>query len=255
MIWISTFALAWLAVAALMILLWLINLFKYDPDRIDLFWGIGPLIAGIIFLCHEDITPPRLYVLSLLGFWAGRLSAYLWLVAPLRLRPERLKQSLAQKRYRHIRLFGIYQLQGLRMTLVAIPCLWMGRQTMEMGGGQFALGTFILFMIILQSIADTQLYEHLSRKTETLYQSNVWYHSRHPNYFFEGMVWLGFAMMACTISGGWLSLLSPFVYVLCALFVWIPCIERNLVIHFPDAYPQYQQHTGKFWFRFRKIAP
>lgn len=252
MIWISIFLLAWGGVAALMLLLWIINYFKPDPDRIDLFWGIGVLLAGVIFLCHDDITPPRLYVLSLLGFWAGRLSAYLWLIAPIRIRPEKLAFALKDKSPKGFKVLWHYQLQGLLMVSAALPCLLMGRLVIEMGLIQFAFGTVILFMIILQSVADTQLYEHLSHKTDELYHSNLWHTCRHPNYFFEGLMWLGFALMACTLSFGWVSLLSPIIYFLAAKLFWLPFMEHQLTEHFDQTYQVYQKQSFALFFRIPK---
>lgn len=250
MIWITLFFSAVGVNSLLMLLLWFMHLVKNDPDRIDLFWGIGSLIAGLIFLCHDEITPPRLYVASLLGFWAGRLSAYLWLIGPLRHRPGRLTRLLENKKYKNTVLFFIYQFQGFAMTLIALPCLFMGRNEMAMSLVQFAFGTFILFMIILQSIADTELYEHLSAKREAIYELNLWRFCRHPNYFFEGAVLLGFTMMASTTFMGWMAILAPISYYLLARFYWLPLSEGRLVKEYQEAYSAYQADTYAFFFKF-----
>lgn len=252
MIWIGIFVLAWLIIMGLMSFLWVINFFRSEPNRIDLFWGIGPLIAGAIFLCHEEISPPRLYVLSLLGFWGGRLSAYAWLIHPIKPLNDKLHRVLQQKRFKNIYLFCHYQVQGFWMVILALPFLFIGRYEVEMGGLQFALGTFVLSMIISESIADTQIYAFLSEKKPGIYQEGLWQYARHPNYWFEGLMWLGFGFMACQVTYGWIGLISPVVYYFVATEKWLPLMERGLLERDSAEYESYQKSVPAFWFGFKK---
>src|SRR5947207_2460751 len=43
----------------------------------------------------------------------------------------------------------------------------------------------------------------------TSYRGGLWSYSRHPNYFFEWLIWVGYAVFALGSPWGWLALICP----------------------------------------------
>jgi steroid 5-alpha reductase family enzyme len=102
--------------------------------------------------------------------------------------------------------------------------------------------------------ADAQLSAFKSRpgnKGRTC-QAGLWRFSRHPNYFFEWVVWMSFALFALASPHGWLGFLSPALILYFLLRVTgIPATEEQALRSRGEEYRRYRQTTSAFipWFR------
>jgi steroid 5-alpha reductase family enzyme len=79
----------------------------------------------------------------------------------------------------------------------------------------------------------------------------LWKYSRHPNYFFEWVVWIGYAVFALGAPLGWIGLASPLLILFFLLCVTgIPPAEARALATRGDAYRDYQRRTSAFipWF-------
>ena len=110
-----------------------------------------------------------------------------------------------------------------------------------------------LVSILCEAIADLQLSafkKNPENKGKTC-REGLWKYSRHPNYFFEWMMWIGYAVFALGSPWGWLGLLSP-ALVLYFLFgsTGIPATEAQALRTRGNAYREYQRATSSFvpWF-------
>ena len=80
----------------------------------------------------------------------------------------------------------------------------------------------------------------------------LWRYSRHPNYFFESLVWWGFFIAALDSPYGWLTVICPLLMLHILLNVTgIPLTEKHSLETRGEAYRQYQRTTSRFipWFR------
>jgi steroid 5-alpha reductase family enzyme len=82
-------------------------------------------------------------------------------------------------------------------------------------------------------------------------RAGLWNLSRHPNYFFEWLIWMAFALFALASPYGYLGLLSP-ALILFFLFkvTGIPATEAQALRSRGDDYRRYQETTSAFvpWF-------
>jgi steroid 5-alpha reductase family enzyme len=65
--------------------------------------------------------------------------------------------------------------------------------------------------MVAEAIADVQLSafkKNPANKGQTC-QAGLWKYSRHPNYFFDWLVWMAFAVFAITSPWGFVGLISP----------------------------------------------
>ncbi len=114
----------------------------------------------------------------------------------------------------------------------------------------------------LENVADFQLaaFKDRTRKesTPSVMDSGLWRFSRHPNYFFELMIWVSYSLFAV-----------EFVSLSVSLSVWwqllgvlgVPCVAYIFLVHFTGiwmaeqasqrhrgaAYRKYMQRTSPFW--------
>ena len=80
----------------------------------------------------------------------------------------------------------------------------------------------------------------------------LWGYSRHPNYFFEWLVWVAFAIIAIAPVGhypwGWFGLAAPvLMYVLLVHVSGIPPLEAHMLRSRGDAFRLYQARVNAFW--------
>ena len=81
--------------------------------------------------------------------------------------------------------------------------------------------------------------------------TGLWRYSRHPNYFFESLVWLSFCVAALSEPYGWLTVICPVLMLYFLLRVTgIPLTEKHSLESRGDAYREYQRTTSRFvpWF-------
>ena len=79
----------------------------------------------------------------------------------------------------------------------------------------------------------------------------LWRYSRHPNYFFQSLIWVAYTLIAVAAPWGWIGFLSPVLILYLVLFVTgIPPSEEQALKSRGDDYRRYQAETSPFipWF-------
>ena len=243
-------------VAAVFFILWLVQLRTRDASAVDTAWSAALGALAVFYAAVSDGAPARRLVLAVtVAIWALRLARHIH---------ERHRPGVEDGRYRAIRerrgdkaqtfFFFFYQFQGALALVLSVPFLLVaynpapGLDALEVTG-------FVLALIGVagETVADRQLEAHRrgAAGSGTTCRSGLWRYSRHPNYFFEWLVWCGFAAAALPAPGGALGLLSPALML--ALILWVtgipPNEERNLERR-GDDYRAYQATTSAFvpWF-------
>jgi steroid 5-alpha reductase family enzyme len=117
------------------------------------------------------------------------------------------------------------------------------------------LAAFVLWAAALwgEALADRQLEGFKSRPSSRgrTCREGLWRYSRHPNYFFEWLIWVAYALFALASPWGAASLTSP-ALMLYLLFkvTGIPATEAQAIRSKGDDYRRYQASTSVFvpWF-------
>ena len=103
-------------------------------------------------------------------------------------------------------------------------------------------------------MADWQLARHKSspdRKPGEICNSGLWRYSRHPNYFFEWLVWMSYLFLGWGAPlGPWLLLVPVILLAFLLKFTGIPHVEARKLENANEEYVQYRQSTSSFfpWF-------
>jgi len=120
---------------------------------------------------------------------------------------------------------------------------------------------FLLWVIAIcgESLADRQLdaFKANPANRGKVCESGLWYYSRHPNYFFEWLIWVAFFLFALPAPWGWATIVAPALMLFFLLRVTgIPYTEQQSLRSRGAAYRQYQRSTSAFvpWFKTRNVA-
>ncbi len=117
------------------------------------------------------------------------------------------------------------------------------------------IGGVVLWLLALtgESLADAQLAAFKRDPTSKgrVCDVGLWHYSRHPNYFFEWLIWVAYFLFALGSPYGWVAVIGPasMLYLLLRV-TGIPLTEQQSLRSKGDAYRRYQQTTSAFipWF-------
>lgn len=243
-------ALIWMMVG------YLCYLFQKNPAIVDLFWTIAVALLGIFYYFQGDLHSIRsIIVLGFSLLWAFRLSSLL-IVKFKRDRIDGRYERLnhAWKKKRQLKYLFFFILQAVAAFILSLP-LYFSTQAEKKWTG-IDTGAFIIVVLawIGELVADYQLQAFINTKGkhEKVCNRGLWYYSRHPNYFFEWIFWIGQFLFALNAPMGWVSILSPLLLLITLLyFSGIPPAEEQAIKTKGEAYKHYQKTTSAFvpWFK------
>jgi len=244
---------------ALMCALWLWFLRIQNAAVVDVGWGNGfAIMAVVAFFLSDGWLDRRLLVVVLVLIWGERLTIHLLVDRVLGGRPEdgRYQAMRAQwKTHLNAKFFVFFQFQTLLVVLLSIPFSLAMLNPSEGFSIPDITGT-ILWLIGVggESVADAQLraFKAAPENAGKTCRDGLWGYSRHPNYFFEWVIWVGYGVIALGAPYGWLGLISPLamLYILTRV-TGIPLTEEQALRSRGDDYREYQRTTSAFipWFR------
>lgn len=108
-----------------------------------------------------------------------------------------------------------------------------------------------------EALADAQLavFKRDPANAGRVCDTGLWRFSRHPNYFFEWLTWVAYALFALGSPRGWIAIAGPAGILWLLLRVTgIPMTEEQSLRRRGDAYRRYQATTSAFvpWFPKRR---
>ncbi len=216
---------------------------------LDVTWTlcIG-LLAVIDGVYGSGSVGRRMIFSALAAAWSLRLGLFV-LVRVLRHHPAE------DKRYRSLRerwktptaFLGFFELQALMAVVFSLPFLaaafapqpdvavleWIGLMIAAVG-------------IIGEAVADYQseVFKRRADARRRILDVGLWRYSRHPNYFFEILTWVGFALASLVLPWGWLAVACPALIIYFLLRVTgVPLTEKHSLETHGDAYRDYQRRT------------
>ena len=246
-------AVSLIAALVMMTLVWAVSLARRDASIVDVFWGLGYVLAGgIYYLGAEEHTLRGTLILGLVTLWALRLSLYiLW-----RNWGHGEDYRYREMRERHTGTFAVWSLfvvfwfQALLLWAISMPLYQ--AQNPEPASLGFLDGLGIaLFMVgfAFEAGGDWQLARfrgNADNKGKVLDQG-FWRYTRHPNYFGDAVVWWGFFCFAAATPGGWWTVYSPVLMTFLLMRVsGVTLLEKKLHETKP-AYRDYAEQTNAFF--------
>ena len=199
----------------------------------------------------------RALLAAMVTVWSLRLGTHI-LVRVVKHHPEedaRYKQLRSDwKKHLTIMMAVFLQLQGVSILLLAVPFLVICYNPGSAISWSEIAGV-VLWLIAIngEAAADRQLarFKHAAGNQGKVCDVGLWRYSRHPNYFFEWLIWMSYFIFGLTSPWGWLGLISPACILYLLLRVTgIPMTEEQSIRSKGDLYRDYQKRTSAFipWF-------
>lgn len=240
----------------LMFVAWLLYRATDKASWVDAFWAgnLAVLALGYAWLLPGD--PARRSLVAIVGgLWGARLAVHIAVrVANGPEDPRYLTLRVEWKDNVPLRFLRFFQVQAVVDVVLSVPFLLMARDLAPFGRvTEFAGLALWVVALAGESIADAQLarFKRDPANTGRVCRTGLWSASRHPNYFFEWLLWCSFALMATGAPWGWVAWSAPamMLYFL-ARVTGIPLTEKQAVASKGDAYRAYQREVSAFipWF-------
>ncbi len=222
---------------------------------VDVVWSFSFVpLAWFFALNATGWSMRQLVIASLASAWSIRLGSHLY-------RRVSSHHPEEDSRYAQLRedwkanfgpmMFGFFLLQALTVVLLGLPFIFPTYNPVTAFSTWEILGTAIVFLALSgEALADGQL-AAFRRKSENQGQvCNVgfWRYSRHPNYFFEWCIWVGFGVFALGSTYGWIGLIAPAsIYYLLRHKTGVPMAEASSLKSKGDRFREYQRTTNEFF--------
>jgi steroid 5-alpha reductase family enzyme len=225
---------------------------------VDIAWSFNftPL-AALYALLGSGVPLRRSVLFVVVALWSLRLSVHLARrIAALHPVEEGRYVELRRKWSPDVngKFLRFFLFQGVLNVFLSFPLLQVALNTAPVPEVLETAGV-LLFIASLagEALADAQLnaFKRRPRASGGVCQEGLWRYSRHPNYFFEWLVWCAFALMASSAPWGLLAWTCPALMLYFLLRVTgIPATEEQSLRSRGQAYRDYQSRTSAFvpWF-------
>ena len=247
-----------LAIAAVAFFLtWCISVKIKNYGLLDAAWSYGVAVLAPIYAWQGPGDPVRKWAACAIGvIWSVRLGSYI-LRRVLRHHPvEDARYQTLRARWPGPGMFLVFfELQAALVVVFSLPFLFMAHNPAP---GLRAIEVLGLATALLalggESLADAQMkaFQADPANRGQVCQAGLWRYSRHPNYFFEFVVWIGFFLAALGSPWGWTTAVCPLLMRHFLLNVTgIKISEAHSLKSRGAAYREYQRTTSAFvpWFR------
>ncbi|MEN9576103.1 MAG: hypothetical protein RL514_3958 [Verrucomicrobiota bacterium] len=246
---------------------WLLARRVRNYGIVDIVWAAGFAPIALLyfvmrkcFILGPEAETRWLVFTAMVVIWSFRLGFHLFLRVRHHHPVEDVRYAKFRVEWSEAKMFWFFQLQGVLQVVLSLPFLVVNLDVWgaSLGFGLGITGCFGLALwatgLLGESLADRQLASFRADPANKgkVCQAGLWNYSRHPNYFFEWLVWMGYAVFALGSPWGWLGLIAPALMLHFLLNVTgIPMTEELSLKSKGDAYRAYQRTTSAFvpWFK------
>lgn len=241
----------------LMLVFWLVSVKTRNAGWVDVGWSITLVLLAGLFAWR--FGGQRAWIaFGMVSVWGVRLAVHV----ATRLLGDKSEDPRYQKiradwgKTAGVRFFFFYQLQAVVNIVLAWP-FYLAASNSDRGFGAWEYAGLFLWAVGVfgEKTADRQLavFKKNPSSRGKVCRDGLWAHSRHPNYFFEWIVWIGYFVFACGSPYGWTSAIAPALMLYFVLFVsGIPPAEAQSLRSKGDAYRAYQAEVPAFFPKLRK---
>jgi steroid 5-alpha reductase family enzyme len=256
-------------VSAYLLLFLLMSLVTLVANRIknaglvDVIWAFSFVLLALFYFALGDGWVLRKALISIMMALASFRLGYYLLKRFLKEHPVedgryhvlRLEWEPRGPQFVNLMFFVVYQFQGVLILLLSIPFLWICMNPTPTLSWLEWLG-IVLWMIgvVGEMMADEQLRQFKANPENhgKTCQVGLWNYSRHPNYFFEWLLWVAYFVFGLATPWGWTMVYAPvLMLVFLTKVTGIPATEAHSLKTRGEAYRLYQETTSPFipWFK------
>lgn len=241
-------------VCLLMLLVWVWATAIRNAGIVDVAWAFCfSVIAVLIWWNANGSGFRKTLVCTLVILWSIRLTLHLAARVFAHLNEE-------EGRYRQLRkdwaphvnrtFFFFFQAQALSTVILSVPFFIVAQnQDPVISITEYTGAVLWLVAIIGEGVADAQLarFKKDTANKGKVCTAGLWNYSRHPNYFFQLLIWIAVFIFSITSPYGWLAAICPLcIGYLIFKVTGIPKTEEQSLRSKGDAYREYQRTTSVF---------
>jgi steroid 5-alpha reductase family enzyme len=252
---------ALLGIMFMMTLLWIISIFLKNVSIVDIFWGIGFIVASSCYYYYSQGNPARkLIVESLVVLWGLRLSIYLaWRNNGKGedFRYQEFRRKAGPGKFWWTSFFRVFLLQGILMWIISAPLLGAQYNSNSTCPGLLDYIAILVWLVgfSFETGGDLQLarFKLNPLNKGKLLDTGFWHYTRHPNYFGDSAVWWSFGLLSLAGSSYLPALGAVLMTALIIKVSGVALLEKSLKEKKPE-YHEYIRTTNAFipWFPRKK---
>jgi steroid 5-alpha reductase family enzyme len=247
------FLIGWAVVAALQLVLYLRQRRTRDATLVDAGWAFSLALLAVLYaVLAPGALVHRLLIAAIVSIESLRIA---WLVVGRLGQGEDTRYAALRERWRgrgrEQSSFAVFfQGQALAAAFLSLPFLLAAFNESDRLEPVEWIGLALWAVAAaLEAVADRQLaaFKADPRNKGKTMRYGLWRYSRHPNYFFQWLTWVAYALIALAAPYGWIGLSAPIAMLLLIVFVTgIPPSEEQSLASRGDDYRRYQRETSAF---------
>ena len=262
----STFHLACLLgvmfVFIFMIFLWVLQLKTKNAGVVDLGWTLSLVVLVVSYaVAAPGAFQRKFLIVGMVLCWGLRLASHIYRRIQKEVhedhRYQSMRQALGNKAPFFFLLFFLFQ--AVVAVAISLP-FYLASKNPDPKLYPVEVIALILWGIAFtgETIADAQLrgFKHDPANRGKVCEVGLWNYSRHPNYFFECLIWISYFLVALASPGGIYALVSPVLMIFFIVKVsGVPPAEAQSLASRGEAYRRYQASTSVLipWFKKNKV--
>ena len=234
--------------------LWLVSIPLKNVSIVDIFWGIGFIVANsvYVFMDSEQFTRDLL-VYVLVAIWGLRLSLYLLIRNYGKaedFRYQEFRRTYGAKRYWWFSFFQVFLLQGTLVAIISLPLLGVriGTESNELTILDYLALLVWIIGFFFEAVGDFQLsrFKKNPENKGKVLNTGLWRFTRHPNYFGDATVWWSFGLFSIAAGAYWQVIGSLIMTWLIIKISGVSLLETTLKEEKPE-YNDYIKRTSAFF--------
>ncbi|KAL0481905.1 hypothetical protein AKO1_011356 [Acrasis kona] len=254
-----------------MTMMWLIRIPLKNYGMVDLGWPSGFFFITLIYTLSSQVQGNfwRRWVIAIPYLFCGLRFMYGWVLRNRKEGEDHRWQMWRDKwtsgkgifgiRSHTINTFIFYHCQSFaNIFVLTMPVAISSRSTKELSWVEIASIIMWVASFTLENVADAQLarFRYKSSNKGKVCKVGLWRYSRHPNYFFELMIWCSYALYAVSVCDQLIDYVVivlgvPLVaYWFLVHFTGVPMTEEGSLKRRGEEYKKYVDETSMIvpWF-------
>ena len=243
-----------LLVVAVMFGLWLLGIRNRNFSYVDIGWSVNFALLGALYaaLAPGDLQR-RLVIAAMFAAHGLRLGWHLSkriIGEPEEGRYQQLRKDWAGSGNLNLKFLGFFEFQAVLNAFLTLPLLIVSFNRAPQFHPLELAGTALFIVGILgESSADAQLaaFKRNPANKGGVCDVGLWRYSRHPNYFFEWLIWIAYAVFALASPHGWIAMAMPVLMLHFLINVTgLKATEEQALRTKGERYRVYQSRTSGF---------
>ena len=229
------------------------SIFAYRLNNmgfVDIFWASGLAVTAFVLYIKMGTSSVQLIFIGLIVLWALRLISFLLITRYFKGEKDKRYTRIEEKWDRHsffkvIRHFYFQAFFQSFLCGVFIPIFL--TEGLMFGVIQWISVVFFGAALCGQHVADKQLYEFKLSKQSGVLRTGLWQYCRHPNYFFEWLIWVSLALYSFQSMYYLWAWIAPGAIFIVMRFMTGPYTEKLSLEKRKGAFKDYQDSVPMFF--------